>query len=565
MPRILCAAWSRRTALDGHHLIKGVDSAHAEFAAILLTKIYIKNYRVFEDFGLEFSDGLNILVGDNDAGKTTLLEAVNLALTSRVHGRPLATELSPFMFNQSVTARYVQELHDRRTAVPPEFVIDLYLKNVPETASLRGTNNSALEDACGLRIKVSFCQDYAAEYQKFIDKPEQVVLVPTEYYQVEWLSFAGNAVTSRGVQATASMIDASIIRLQSGADRYLQQIISEQLEPAERVELARAYRSLRETFAGNESIAAINAKLGESQEDVSDKRLSLSIDISQRASWETNLVPHLDDLPFQFVGNGSQNMLKILLALNRTADTSHVVLIEEPENHQSPGSLNVLVRKIAERCEGKQVLLTTHSSFVLNKLGLDNLILLSPKAGIRLTDLPPETLDYFKKLSGYDTLRVVLAKRIILVEGPSDELIVQRAYRDTHGVLPLENNVDVINVRGLSFRRFLDIAKPLGTQVAVVTDNDGRSLSEIEATYASYTSAGSISLHVGDPTAGRTLEPQLVAASDRMTLNGLLGTSFATDDEMVAYMTANKTASALRLFESLEAVAMPEYIRDAVL
>ena len=72
---------------------------------------------------------------------------------------------------------------------------------------------------------------------------------------------------------------------------------------------------------------------------------------------------------------------------------------------------------------------------------------------MRLTDLPVDTLDYFKKLSGYDTLRVVLAQRLILVEGPSDELIVQRAFKDRHGVLPLEAGVDVINVRGLSFKR----------------------------------------------------------------------------------------------------------------
>lgn len=106
--------------------------------------------------------------------------------------------------------------------------------------------------------------------------------------------------------------------------------------------------------------------------------------------------------------------------------------------------LNTLVGKIADRCEGKQVLVPTHSSFVLNKLGLDRLVLLTPSVGIRLTELPQETLDYFKRLPGYDTLRVALAERIILVEGPSDELVVQRAFLDAHGKLPLEGGVDVI-------------------------------------------------------------------------------------------------------------------------
>ena len=60
----------------------------------MLTKIHIQNYRVFTDFTLEFSAGLNVIVGDNDTGKSTLLEAVNLALTSRLRGRLLASELS---------------------------------------------------------------------------------------------------------------------------------------------------------------------------------------------------------------------------------------------------------------------------------------------------------------------------------------------------------------------------------------------------------------------------------------------------------------------------------------
>jgi predicted ATP-dependent endonuclease of OLD family len=37
----------------------------------MLTKIQIQNYRVFEDPTLAFNDGLNVIVGHNDAGKST--------------------------------------------------------------------------------------------------------------------------------------------------------------------------------------------------------------------------------------------------------------------------------------------------------------------------------------------------------------------------------------------------------------------------------------------------------------------------------------------------------------
>ena len=531
----------------------------------MLKKLIIKNYRVFEDFSLEFAPGLNILVGDNDAGKTTLLEAVNLALTSRVRGRPLAYELSPYMVNQAAAARYLAGLERGERPTPPEIVIDLYLDDRAETAVLTGTNNVTVENAPGLRLRASFSQDYAEEYERFIEGTEELRLVPTEYYKVEWLSFAGNAVTGRGVPATASLIDAATIRLQSGADYYIQQIITNELEVAERVELARAYRSLRESFAGRDAIAAINVRLSEAYQELSEKALSLSIDLSQKTSWETNLVPHLDDLPLQFIGNGAQNMLKMLLALNRSVGACHAVLVEEPENHQSPASLSALVRRIEERCQGKQVVMTTHSSFVLNKLGLDKLVLIAPPNTMRLIDLPSETLAYFKKLSGYDTLRVVLAERILLVEGPSDELVIQRAFKDRHGMLPLEAGVDVINVRGLSFRRFLDIARPLGKRVDVITDNDGQDPEDVRARYADYTGDdSSITIHVGSTDGGRTLEPQIAAANDVASLNGLFGTSHASTAEVAAYMISNKTACALAIFEAAPGITMPSYVNDAV-
>ena len=89
----------------------------------MLNKIIIKNYRVFENFTLELSPGINIIVGNNDAGKSTLLEAINLALTARLHGYPIGSELSPHLFNQETTQRYVRDLQRGKRPVPPEIVI----------------------------------------------------------------------------------------------------------------------------------------------------------------------------------------------------------------------------------------------------------------------------------------------------------------------------------------------------------------------------------------------------------------------------------------------------------
>jgi putative ATP-dependent endonuclease of the OLD family len=251
-----------------------------------------------------------------------------------------------------------------------------------------------------------------------------------------------------------------------------------------------------------------------------------------------------------------------MLALHKDLEDSHIVLVEEPENHLSFSSLNTLMEKIAKKCDGKQVLVTTHSSFVLNKLGLGNLILLTPQRGVRITDLPPDTVDYFKKLPGYDTLRLVLAKRVILVEGPSDELVVQRAYRDTHGKLPIEDGVDVISVGGLRARRFLDIAVPLRRPVAVVNDNDDDP-DAIRASYADYEQHPFIHICIGRGEA-RTLEPQILAANGRDVINKVLGKTYGTDAGLLTHMKNNKTTCALAIFDSPDPITMPEYILDAI-
>jgi Predicted ATP-dependent endonuclease of the OLD family len=108
---------------------------------------------------------------------------------------------------------------------------------------------------------------------------------------------------------------------------------------------------------------------------------------------------------------------------------------------------------------------------VANKLGLENLILLNQHRTMRLSDL--SSTEFFKKMAGYDTLRLILCKKAILVEGDSDELIVQKAYMEKHnGCLPIQDGIDVISV-GTAFLRFLEIADKLHKDTVVITDNDG--------------------------------------------------------------------------------------------
>jgi hypothetical protein len=117
--------------------------------------------------------------------------------------------------------------------------------------------------------------------------------------------------------------------------------------------------------------------------------------------WESTLVPHLGDLPFTFVGKGEQASLKILLAPNMRVDGAHIILVEEPENHLAFCRMDILITKILEKCPDRQGLVTTHSSYVRNKFGLEQLVLLTATGGLRLSGLTKDTKDYVQKLPGY--------------------------------------------------------------------------------------------------------------------------------------------------------------------
>ena len=530
----------------------------------MIKRIYIQNYKIFDNFELELNDDLNIIVGDNEAGKSTILEAINLALTKRLNGRFIEYELIPYLFNKKCEKKYLDSLNTANREKLPVIIIELYLDDDPELESLRGSMNSKKEDSVGIKLEIVFDEDYKEEYKNLLDYPSDIRLIPVEYYKPQWYSFANNAVTLRSLPVRLSYIDATSIRLQSGTDFYLQDIIRTDLDPKERVGLSIAYRNLKETFAQEKAIKAINEKLTSKKGAITDKGLSISIDVSQKSNWETNLIPHLDDLPFQLIGKGEQNALKIMLALERKAEESNIILIEEPENHLSFASMNTLVSKIRDKCKGKQIIITTHSSYVLNKLGLEHLILLHDNNTATLNNLDVDTQSYFKKLSGYDTLRLILAKKAILVEGPSDELVVQKAYLTKHGKLPIEHGIDVINVRGLSFPRFLDIAKELQKTVAVVTDNDGDYENKVDKKYEAYKTYPSIKIHRSDNNAAASLEPQLVECNNLETLNKIFNKACKNKEELNDYMKANKTECALKIFETTQQIKFPQYVENAV-
>ncbi len=530
--------------------------------------LYIDGFKRLIKFNLTLNKKLNVIIGDNETGKTSILEAITLVLTRRYDGHAIDYTIDPYLFNAAMVSNYFEKLRGGENATPPQIMIEAYLNDDggdPALARLKGRNNTKNEDCPGLKLSIEVDGDHVDSLKEYAQDDSNPALLPVEFYRCHWRSFDDNGVTSRKLPFKTKTIDTSLPRTNRGPNRYVAQLVDDALTEHQRRELSLAYKKLRHGFAQEPGVVAINEHLEKQGSLATNKELTVQVDMSSRSKWDTAITAHLDDLPFDCAGKGEQCRVQMRLAI-ADAEKSGVLLIEEPENHLSHSNLNMLMDDIGRDCAERQVVITTHSAFVLNKLGIDNLILISHNGQTAmLTGLEHDTKDYFMKLPGYDTLRLMLSRRCILVEGPSDELIVQRAYKDKYGKLPIEDGVDVISVRSLAFKRFLSIAKLLNLDVRVVTDNDG-DVAALESKYSGYMNGTYTAIQVwfdNDETC-QTLEPQLLKANSLDLLNTILGTEYADDDALLKFMHNNKTDCALAMFETNRTWDIPEYIANAI-
>ena len=539
-----------------------------------IRKVHIENFkRFYRSFDIELHEGINIVVGDNESGKSTIIEAIYLALTGLYNNKNIKNELTQFIFNQTAVEEYIESVRAGHPIELPSILIEIYLEG-DDAALFKGDVNSDDEDCCGIFMWIKFDEQYNEEYAELIKSG--IDSLPIEYYKVEWSSFAWNtSITSRSIPMKAALIDTSNAKSYNSSDIYVSRILKDNLDTKEVVDVTQAFRILENNFISDKKIEDLNDKINTASH-LSDRSIQLAVDLSARNAWESILTAYLDKIPFTHIGKGEQNIIKTKLALaHKRAQNASIVLIEEPENHLSFSKMNELLYAISNECSEKQMLITTHSSFVANKLGLKNLILLSNNKTSRLNDLTEDTQDFFMKLSGYDTLRILLCKKAILVEGDSDELVVQRAYLDKYGKLPIEDNIDVISARNLSFLRYLEIAKQLMIPVCVVTDNDG-DIDALERKYAAYKKHEYIKIcydHTIDVEPAEingkqyncnTLEPKILKANSRDILNSIFSTDLQDDNSLRKYMKENKTECALRIFNSHHKINYPQYILDAI-
>lgn len=476
--------------------------------------IKLTNFKKFKDDHLEFNDDVNIFVGDNNAGKSTILEALEIVLNNNYRGRPFNTEFTPDIFNKDAVQQFLAS--DKSAKHLPSLVIEAFIEGVPD---YRGANNFLKVDAQGVTVQACFDASLEDVYAEYLKTKPNLTSIPIEFYKLEWLDFGWNPIKAVAKKFRALYIDPTRIHPTLGKNQYISTILNTALDKEELVKLTLNYRENQQVFNDSGEVKAVNAGL-DADHLITDKKLSIAASTLPAGSIQTGLQLEVDDVPFQFIGKGEQSNVQIKLAIQNKSKDIDLVMMEEPENHLSHTNLNKLVHYIEKQRGAKQLFLTTHSSYVLNKLSIDKICLV--QSGYqRLHKLDPDVVKTLKRLPGYDSLRVALSRKVILVEGPSDELVLKKIYYRKHDRLPEQDGIDIIVVRGVGFDTFISVGKEIGTRINVLRDNDGDYQNNVLKARDDYAAFANIKLISSDKDEEFSLEPAMIYANavDLKTLN----------------------------------------------
>jgi len=514
-----------------------------------IRRLLLKNFKRFKELELEFDPELNILVGGNEAGKSSVLQAMDIVLsTSRSKVEGIGLEA---LFNADCIAEFLASA--RRIVDLPELLIEIYFDDVPGRYDLDGRNNSKCADHQGIKMVCKPVEDYTMEIQAILaDKHENF---PFEYYGIHFLTFTDEAVVPYKKPLRHLLIDSSLINNEYATREYTRSMYAAHASVAQRNLHGFEYRKAKAKFK-DDVFKTMNDGLDGYKFDVRT---------SPKASVETDIIITENDIPVDSKGKGRQCFIKTEFALRNREHALHVLLLEEPENHLSLVHMRRLIERIRASVK-KQLFVATHSSFIATRLNLRNVLILSdekPSRPATLKDLSPETAAFFMKAPDNNVLELALCKKAILVEGDAEFILMEALYKISAPGCSLDaDGVHVISVGGTSFKRYLELAKLLGIKVAAIRDNDRDHTANCVANYSDHVSA-SIRVFADPDNSRHTFE--VCMYQDNMSICQELFAPARKTLSVEEYMLKNKTDVAFQLLEKKgAALAAPSYIEHAV-
>lgn len=431
--------------------------------------------------GLEihFQEGVNVLIGENDSGKTAIVDAIRYVLR---------TQSGEFI--QFEDKDFYQEPDGSRK---DEFKIECVFDGINEQdAGLFWEWLSWNEDKTKYLLKVWL---YVKRKDNIImptlsagieGQAERMDSEARELLKVVYFKPLRDALTdmTHGYKSRLAQILGAHELFKTEKDVY-GNIIKHKLE-TDYEKLKTEIEKYFKVGGGGESITnEINSFLKEHFLLNGDSR---NAEVKLTGGELTEILRLLDlILEGNKSGLGTLNLLCIaaeMLLFNNQRKGLKLALVEKLEAHLHPQYQLRLIEYISSQQNNEQFILSTHSITLASKIRLANLIVLKGNDAFPMsseyTKMLPADYRFLERFLDATKANLFFAKGLIMVEGDAENLLIP-AIAKLIGKDLYQYGVSVVNVGSTAYKRYINIfkrkdGKSLGMPISVISDLDVRAL-----------------------------------------------------------------------------------------
>ena len=515
-----------------------------------IRKVKLENFMRFKSLVVPLYEDLNVIVGENESGKSTILSAIHYVLSGNKN------KIEAIGFDKLINVQVIEDflLSDKKYEDLPRLSIELYL-NEQNNFHLNGTNNSDDIECDGLKMECIPNDELGQEIKEILE--QEGTNFPFEYYTVKFSTFQGDGYSGYKKYIRHILIDNTLVSNEYSAREYVSDMYGTYIVGAEKNKHQYEYRKAKESLKDN-ILRDLNARI----EDY-----SFALKHDSKANLMTDLTLTQENIGIESKGKGTQCFIKTEFVLkkadNGNSNGIDIALIEEPENHLSHINMKKLIKKIAAS-DDKQLIIATHSNLVSARLDLRKTILLHSSSDelALMKELTKETAKFFMKAPDHRVLDFVLSKKAVLVEGDAEFILMEAFFKIVAGSELEHSDVHVLSVDGTSFKRYLEIAKILNIKTAVVRDNDGDYESNCVENYTDYVS-DDIKVFSDQDKGRKTFE--ICLYQDNQDRCDKLFAATRRTLTVEEYMLKYKTEAAFQILVNMhKEFVVPEYIKNAI-